>query len=165
MTNAVSTGWLSEIVAALFILLFVYTGISKLAEQNSFHAALAKAPLIGSKANFISWCLPTTELIIALLLFLPFMRKWGLMIGLAFMCLFTGHIFYMIVFTPYLPCSCGGVLKQMTWTRHLEFNMLLTALAAFGIWVYQKYNRFIAINPGSAEASRGRQDKPNTCIR
>lgn len=137
---------LIEIISSLFILLFVYTGISKLSEQNNFRAVLSRSPLIGPEANFFSWFLPITELLTALLLFLPFTRKWGLMITLVLMCIFTGYIAYMIISTSHLPCSCGGVLKQMTWTQHLEFNVLFTALAAFGIWVYQKNKLFIAIN-------------------
>lgn len=146
MKNPVLNGWLIEIISALFILLFVYTGISKLSEQNNFRVVLSQSPLIGSKANLISWLLPITELLTALLLFFPMTKKWGLMISLALMCIFTGYISYMIIATSHLPCSCGGVLKQMTWSQHLKFNILFTALAGLSLWFYQKNKRFIAIN-------------------
>lgn len=138
MKNLKLYSWLTEIFSAFFILLFVYTGISKLNEQNNFRAVLSRSPLIGSKANLFSWFLPVTELLTALLLFIPFTREWGLMISLVLMFIFTGYKSFMIISTLHLPCSCGGVLKQMIWRQHLKFNVLFTTLAAFGIWVYKK---------------------------
>lgn len=149
MKNSTLNTWLIEIISALLILLFVYTGISKLNDQDNFQAVLSQSPLIGSRANFLSWYLPIIELLTALLVFLPFTRKLGLKISLILMCLFTGYISYMILFTPHLPCSCGGVLKQMTWTQHLLFNICFTVLIAAGLWLYQRNKLFIAINRNS----------------
>lgn len=146
MKNSTLNTWLIEIISALLILLFVYTGISKLNEQSNFRAVLSESPLIGSKANFFSWVLPITELTTASLLFFPFTRKWGFIISLMLMSLFTAYIAYIIFFMPHLPCSCGGVLKQMTWTQHLTFNIFITGLTTVGLWLYQKNKLFIAIN-------------------
>jgi len=44
----------------------------------------------------------------------------------------------MITYTPNLPCSCGGVLQQMTWNQHLIFNVVFTLLALFAIWLTRK---------------------------
>ena len=146
MNNQSFNEWLTEIISALFILLFVYTGVSKLNEQNNFRAVLSHSPIIGSKANFLSLFLPITELFTSILLFIPNTRKWGLIISFGLMCIFTGYIVYMILFTPHLPCSCGGVLKQLTWNQHLILNILFTVLAGLGLWNYNKNKLFIAIN-------------------
>lgn len=141
--------WIIELTAALFILLFVYTGITKLIDQNSFRGVISRSPLIGQWATFLSWTLPIIELSAALLLLIPKTKKLGLWISLGLMILFTGYIGYMLLFSDHLPCSCGGVLQQLTWLQHLEFNILFTLLSALSIWFYTKHQRFIAINRNS----------------
>lgn len=127
--------WLIEIIAALFILLFIYTATSKLIEYNGFRLVLSMSPLIGNMASFIAWSLPATEILIALLLFFPRTRRKGLWASLAIMLLFTAYLGYMIYFTPTRPCNCGGVLQQMTWKQHLVFNIFFTVLAPLGLWL------------------------------
>jgi putative oxidoreductase len=125
---------LTEIIAALFILLFVYTATSKLFEFSSFRYVLSKSPMIGNKAPFLAWALPLLEFGISLLLFIPRTRRQGLWGSLVLMTLFTGYLSYMIYFTPDRPCNCGGVLKQMTWNQHLIFNIFFVLLAVLGLW-------------------------------
>ena len=129
---------LIEIISVLLICLFVYTGISKLNEHNNFQGVLSQSPLIGAMSNFLSWLIPILELFTALLLFFPFARKWGLFISLILMTIFTLYVFYMIVFIPHLPCSCGGVIKLLTWKEHLLFNIFFSVIALLGISLYKK---------------------------
>jgi hypothetical protein len=138
-----------DIISALFILLFVYTALTKLIEHESFKAVLGQSPLIGIKANILSWLLPISELFTATLLFFPSVRKWGLASSLALMLIFTGYITYMISFAKNLPCSCGGVISLMTWSQHLIFNIFFTALAAIALLLTLRNKLFIAINRNS----------------
>jgi hypothetical protein len=144
-----------EIIAALLILLFTYTAISKLSRLNTFRATLSSSPWIGNHAIWLSLLLPATELLIALMLFIPFARLWGLCVAFILMGLFTGYIALMLSFTPDLPCSCGGVLKQMSWSQHLVFNIFLLLLTITGILLSAPNKVFIAINPASAPATAG----------
>jgi uncharacterized membrane protein YphA (DoxX/SURF4 family) len=127
-----------EIIVALFILLFVYTGTSKFLDFPNFSYVLSRSPLIGSMAPVVAWALPLTEFAIALLLFFPRTRKLGLWASFLIMLMFTGYLTYMIYFTPDRPCNCGGVLKQMTWKQHLVFNIFFTLLALAGIWLSRR---------------------------
>ena len=140
---------ITDIISALFILLFVYTAATKLIEHESFRAVLEQSPLIGVKANILSWLIPMVELITATLLFIPSFRKWGFASSLILMLLFTCYITYMILFATNLPCSCGGVISRMTWPQHLMFNIFITALAAIALRVSFRNKRFIAINRNS----------------
>lgn len=133
----------AEICSALLILLFVYTGISKFMEVQRFRIVVSQSPLIGSYAGIISKILPMIELATAGLLFIPITRKWGLIASLALMLLFTGYVGYMILFTPHLPCSCGGVIKKLTWREHLVFNLFFTAVAATGLWLQGRNKVFV----------------------
>ncbi|HET7119590.1 MAG TPA: MauE/DoxX family redox-associated membrane protein [Hanamia sp.] len=139
----------TDIISALFILLFVYTAITKLIGHESFKAVLSQSPLIGIKATILSWLLPILELFTATLLFIPAMRKWGFASSLILMLIFTGYITYMILFARHLPCSCGGVISLMTWSQHLIFNIFFTALAAIALRLTLRNKLFIAINRNS----------------
>ena len=135
-----------EIIAALFILLFVYTAITKLMNRERFSAVLSQSPLIGTTSTILSYLLPIVELTIVLFLFIPSLRVWGFASSLFLMLIFTFYIIYMIFFTPNLPCSCGGVLEKMTWRQHLLFNIFFTSLASIGLWFSLRNKLFIAIN-------------------
>lgn len=127
---------LLDIVCGLFIFLFVYTAVSKFRDLHSFRQVLSTSPLLQQVAPVIAWVLPVTELSIAALLFFPSSRKMGLYASLALMLVFTVYIAYMLLFTPQLPCSCGGVIKQLSWRQHFVFNTAWILLSLIGIWLY-----------------------------
>lgn len=122
-------------IAAIFIFLFTYTALSKLFDFTSFKNVLHQSPLIGKMNLIVAWALPLAELATSALLFFPRTRLAGLYGSLLLMILFTMYLGYMILFTPNLPCSCGGVLRQLTWRQHVWFNLFFTGLAAFSIWL------------------------------
>ena len=124
---------LVEIISALLILLFFYTATSKLLDFRNFREVLHSSPLIGRFSNFVVWTIPFAEIIASLLLFFPATRRKGLWCSLALMIIFTGYLTYMVFFSIIRPCNCGGVLRQMTWTQHLIFNIFFTLLAGIGL--------------------------------
>lgn len=136
----------SEILSALLILIWVYAAISKLSAFEKFTLVLKSSPLISSHAHFFAISLPAIELLTALLLFIPKYRLWGFAASLILMLLLTGYLGYMLLFVPHLPCSCGGILENMSWTQHLFFNITLTIIAAAGLLVHQRNKYLIAIN-------------------
>lgn len=125
--------FISNIILFLLIALFVYAGVSKLADRQHFAAVLSKMPLIKSVAPVVSFLLPSDELLIALLLFFPKTRIYGFWASLVIMFLFTGYIGYMIIFSPHLPCNCGGVLQKMNWREHFAFNLFFIFISIMGI--------------------------------
>ena len=134
-----------EFIAAIFILLFTYTAFSKLLGFTAFKNTLAKSPLIGNYAAMLAVAVPLIELIIAVLLIIPQKRKLGLYASFTLMLLFTIYLGYMILFTSGLPCSCGGVLQQMTWPQHLWFNTGFTIVAAIGLRMHRKFKNSIPV--------------------
>jgi hypothetical protein len=129
---------LSDIISALLLLLFLYTSLSKLAEHEAFKNVLTRSPLLNPIAGIVAWLLPVTELVIAILLFIPSSRLKGLYASFILISLFTLYLIYMIAFTPDLPCQCGGVLKLLTWKQHIFFNLFFILLSILGIVFYQK---------------------------
>jgi hypothetical protein len=145
-TSSIAPYNFTNLAAALFILLFVYTATSKLMLLEHFETVLKTSPLIGGYARYVSVVLPVIELATALLLFFPGTRMRGLVLSLALMAVFTIYISYMLVFKEHLPCSCGGVIGRLSWKEHLFFNLILTIIAVTAVF-HDKI--FIAINRGS----------------
>lgn len=132
---------IAEIIGGLFILLFLYTALSKLSEISVFRLILRSSPLIAGYANIISIFIPASEILISVLLFIPGTRRWGLYASFVLMLVFTLYLSYMITFTPELPCSCGGAISKMSWKQHLLFNIAFTLLALAGIWLNRERQR------------------------
>lgn len=126
---------ITEIIAALFILLFVYTATSKLFSHQAFVVTLNRSPLIAFAGNFLSWAIPAIEILIATLLFVPRFRRTGLIASFILMTMFTIYIAYMLATSSHLPCSCGGVISKLSWPQHLWLNVLLVTLAATALFL------------------------------
>lgn len=146
--KSVKTKLIIDLISSLFIVLFAYTGITKLLQQDTFVLALNQSPVIGTNSALFAWLVPILELIVSVLLFIPKfqIRRIGLAASLILMLLFTFYIMFMILFADHLPCSCGGIISGMTWPQHLLFNIFFTILAGTGIWFSYRNKLFIAIN-------------------
>lgn len=123
------------LIASLFVLLFVYTALSKWLSLESFRAVIAQSPLVGRYPGVIAWLLPAVELWVAGLLLFNGSRRLGLYASLALMILFTGYILFMLLVAPQLPCSCGGVLQVLSWRAHIFFNLCWILLALSAIYL------------------------------
>jgi hypothetical protein len=116
-------------ITALLVLLFVYTASDKLFHFDVFKNQLERSPFIGGYNQWVAVMLPVCELLIAGMLVFNTTKKIGLYAFLLLMLLFTGYIIAMLLSGKHLPCSCGGVLKQMTWKQHIVFNLFFVGLA------------------------------------
>lgn len=124
---------LIEIIAALLVFLFIYTGISKLIDYTTFRQQLGQSPFITFYAPVIAWALPVGELVIAVLLLMPRWRLQGLYLSFFLLCLFTFYLGAMLRLSYYIPCSCGGVLQALSWPAHIVFNVVFILLSAGGV--------------------------------
>ena len=124
-----------DIICALLIILFIYTGVNKLWDYDNFKLQMGRSPFIQNWNAFIATTFPTGEILLALLLVVPKSRLLGLYLSYVLMALFTGYIWLMLNYAPDLPCSCGGVLAEMSWKDHLYFNAGYSVLAMAGIFL------------------------------
>ena len=141
----VTFGWLSkklivEVIAHLFIILFLYTGVAKLMDFDLFQEQLAESPILEPIATLVAWGLPFSEFIISLLLFFPRFRLKGLYASFIIMVLFTGYVITILSIDKELPCSCGGIVEALSWKGHLIFNSILVVVAAIAIRLQRKLN-------------------------
>lgn len=122
-----------ELIALLFVILFLYTGISKLMDFMLFEEQLLESPILAPVAPLVAWGLPVIEFVVSVLLFIPRFRLKGLYASLVLMILFTIYVGALLMFSSDLPCSCGGILELLSWPAHLVVNTILTGLAWLAI--------------------------------
>jgi putative oxidoreductase len=96
-------------------------------------------------ANILTWVIPTIEIVLTFFLLFPNLRKIALWTSLFLLSAFTLYIGVVMtgVFGR-IPCSCGGILKSMSYGTHLIFNLFFVSLALLGLaiengWI--SYNR------------------------
>lgn len=124
---------LVDIISIWFVILFMYTGIAKFMEFGVFKAQLEESPVMEPVAPVIAWGLPILEFIISVFLFVPRLRLKGLYGTFLLMTAFTIYVLVMLLTSPELPCSCGGIIEQLSWPGHLIFNTLMVILSVVGI--------------------------------
>jgi hypothetical protein len=130
-----------EIISALLLFLFLYAALSKLLDFDKFRYQISQSPFITRISRFVVWAIPISEILISVALFVRRTRSAGLYSAFFLMLLFTGYIFIMLRYSPYLPCSCGGVLSGMSWKQHFVFNLVFTGLSLSGIVIQNTNSR------------------------
>ncbi|WP_205509675.1 MauE/DoxX family redox-associated membrane protein [Longitalea arenae] len=135
------------IICTLISILFVYAAAAKLLDYYNFQFGLSESPFIAPFAALLTWGVPASELLIAVCLAIPRLRLAGLCASFILMSLFTLYIAAMLVFGSEIPCSCGGVLEEMSWRAHIVFNSGFVALSAWGIYLERKKRRTSANLP------------------
>ncbi|SMC97113.1 DoxX family protein [Pedobacter africanus] len=126
---------LVDIIIYLYVALFFYTATSKLMDYDKSELQMSKSPIITDYSHILVWLVPVTEIIIGLLLVIPKTVLNGLYAALMLMVLFTVYIYSILNFSSYVPCSCGGVLQNMSWQQHFIFNVVFIVFAIVGIYL------------------------------
>ena len=130
-----------EIISALLVFLFIYAALSKLLDFDRFRYQIGQSPFITRISRVVVWAIPMSELLISVALLVRRTRAAGLYAAFFLMLLFTGYIFIMLRYSPYLPCSCGGVLSGMSWKQHFVFNLVFTGMSLAGIMIQNTNSR------------------------
>jgi len=125
---------LIECISALLILLFLYASMSKFMDFHTFIGEMNNQPLPNSWTPFLVWFIPCSEILMSIALLFERTRLPGLYVSLGFMSLFTIYSIIIILnFFGRIPCSCGGVIKRLTWKQHIAFNLFFVVLSIAGI--------------------------------
>jgi putative oxidoreductase len=123
-----------ECVCALLVVLFLYASISKFLDFKTFIDQMNNQPLPNSLTPFLVWAIPLLEISISVILLFEYTRLLGLYASLTLMILFTIYTGIVLLhFFPYIPCSCGGVIRHLTWGQHLILNLFYILISVLGI--------------------------------
>ena len=125
---------LLECISALLIMLFLYASLSKFLDFHTFIGEMNNQPLPNSWTPFLVWGIPCLEIAISAALLFEYTRLLAFYASLVLMTLFTIYAIMILAhFFPYVPCSCGGVIRKLTWPQHLALNLIYVALSVLGL--------------------------------
>ena len=122
-----------QTICLLFTVLFTYAAVSKVIDYDNFGVQLGQSPLLSAYAGWLMWAVPCLELLLAILLLFGKVRLIALSLSTGLMISFTVYILIILHWTPFVPCSCGGILEQLGWEEHLYFNLLIVIIGFLGI--------------------------------
>lgn len=135
--------YIYQFIRFAFIVLMIYAAISKLMEFTQFYNDLLNSPVFGNKhlARFVSAFVPIVELGIAGLLISATYKELAMYLASGLMLIFSIYIIWIMEFSLDTPCSCGGIINNLTWQEHLLFNSGFLLLGVLGIYLQAKTQR------------------------
>jgi hypothetical protein len=115
---------------------------------HEYVLSMRAQPLQHWLSSFLTYAVPISELIAVVLLISGKFRKQGLYLSLGLLLIFTGYIsLVQLNYYGRIPCSCGGVIRYMTWNQHLFFNLFFIAITGIAIWLNKtNYKHTLAIH-------------------
>ena len=123
-----------EIISSLLILLFLYASVSKWLAFRTFIGEMNNQPFPNWMTPFLVWSIPFIEVLIAVGLIFEKTRVQSFYASLILMLAFTIYTVAILLHAfKYIPCSCGGVIRKLTWPQHLFFNLFFVGISILGI--------------------------------
>ena len=135
--------FIREVIRYAFIVLFLYAAVFKLIEFPKFYDSLLNSPVFKGEieVQLISVLVPIIEITVAGLLISTSYRKIGTYLAFVLILLFTIYIAGILWFSENIPCSCGGIINDLTWKEHLIFNGCFVLLGIAGVYLQPKAKR------------------------
>jgi uncharacterized membrane protein YphA (DoxX/SURF4 family) len=127
-----------EGIVVIYIILFLYTGISKIIDYPTFKEQIAQSPLLGPFSKMVAILVPLIEFTIVILLTVPRWRLKGFYASIVLMTIFTIYIISILSFSKEIPCSCGGIISELSWGQHIFFNSIFIVMAIIAVFFEKK---------------------------
>lgn len=129
---------LEGLVRAVFILLYSYTAVMKIADFKVYRIKMFRQVFPDWVSEIMVYALPAAELGMVVWLIAPYFSerklvRFGFKANIVLMASFTVYAWLAKekVF-GYIPCACGGIFEKMEWSEHYVVNLRLTILAVVG---------------------------------
>lgn len=137
ITWSINAGQMAEqVVVFILVVIWAYSGIEKLMDWERSWNAFHNQTFLAELADIISYVVPVSEILLAVLLVIRAARWWGLMGSVLLLTVFTTYVglVWWGAF-PRVPCNCAGFMESMGWGAHLVMNLFLMiiAVAVLGI--------------------------------
>jgi putative oxidoreductase len=88
---------------------------------------------------FLVWSIPIIEVVISVGLIFEKTRVRAFYASLFLMSAFTIYTIAILLHSfDYIPCSCGGVIRKLTWPQHLFFNLFFVGISFLGIFLKKR---------------------------
>ena len=130
-----------ELSAFLLMSLFLYASFSKWFMFSTFRNDIDNQPFPNGLTPWIIYGIPPLEVLITLALMFERTRTSGFYASLILMLAFSLYTAAVLLdFFAYVPCSCGGIIRDLSWKNHLILNLFFVAISLAGILL--RRNRF-----------------------
>jgi len=118
----------------IFLLMFwLYVGVEKLWNLQSFHSALLRQPFPDLWADTLYWVLPAAEAIVGISLIFHQAKRLAFLSSALLLLVFSIYIALGVAgLYSQRPCGCASVFNGLTWEWHLVVNMVLFSLSILG---------------------------------
>lgn len=127
-------------VLAIF---FLYVAINIGFDLEGFQIKLYQSELISNDlAIFLSYIVPSFQLLLSFLLFMNTKLKEVLMISLVFLVVVTFYLLALNEFSLFNGCSCGGVFDELTYSQHLFVNVLVLIINFVLVLINEKKRNY-----------------------
>ncbi|WP_316828614.1 MauE/DoxX family redox-associated membrane protein [Pedobacter miscanthi] len=128
-----------EVLACILVLLWLYTGLDKLADYNKYWHSMYLQVFPRSVLKIMVPAVPVMELGTAILFFIYRYRTLAYVLSLTLLTGFTTYVALIYLgYFPKRPCACAGLFEHMGWGGHLLVNGALTLVAAVALIIHLK---------------------------
>lgn len=131
------------LMATIYVdfIIFFYSGVDKLSHFDQFVNNFSKSPFARNQyLSELSLTIIFLEIGLSLLLFFDKAKRIAL-IGFGILSfLFSLYISLMLFYSPYLPCSCGGIIDILSWNEHLVLTVFLFFLSFYSAELIKNEN-------------------------
>jgi hypothetical protein len=126
---------IAEAIYLFLIFFFCYTAANKLVKIDSFRTNLIKTSIFSKDfADIFSILIIGLE--IAIVLFMLYNKKKGLLSFCATMLIFTLYISFLHHKGLYEVCGCGGILNGLAYQYHFMINVWLIVGSLFSFYTF-----------------------------
>lgn len=131
----------TAILSGTIALMLFYAASTKLFNYQQAQASMQKQIFSRSIADLLTWLIPSIEFIISMLLIYTRTRIVGLWASISLLAVFTGYLLLaMSRIFGYRPCSCGGIIQQLSYGEHLVFNLVFLFLSLIALYLIKTPN-------------------------
>ena len=126
-------------VRLMLVFVFIYAAFNKLYDLEAFEDQLSLSPMIPEGFyRAVAIVIPLAEVAISLVLCVPRKYKAALYSSYFLLLLFTFYIIFLMRYSTYVPCSCGGILGNLSWKQHVLFNVILLMLSITSCYIAEQ---------------------------
>src|SRR5579883_2268366 len=128
-----------EVIATLLVFLFLYASLSKILDFKTFIREMNNQPLPNSWTPFLVRIIPCSEIALSITLIFEQTRLLGFYGSLILMSAFSIYSIIILLHAfSYIPCSCGGIIRRLSWRQHFVLDLFFVALSITGIILQRK---------------------------
>lgn len=122
----------------VLVILFTYVGITQIIFRDNVELNLLNSPLLSIPKTWItilSWFIPVLELLTVALLLFPRSQLIGLYLTISILAIYICYNLGILYIAPYIPCSCGGMLKFLSWQQQLWITISCLIIAVLTLYL------------------------------